>query len=1057
MSAPTTFYSASAGSGKTFTLARDYLTYLFRSPTFYGYRDILAVTFTNKAVAEMKERIVEYLHAFTKEKIPAGISAIAIHIKDKTGLDDKAFQDKAAKIYYRLLHDYSAFDIVTIDAFNHRILRTFSKDLKLPDGFEVELDSNKLISKAINNLIARAGSDKRLTQQLIDFSLSKINEGKSWDIEYDLADISKLILNENHYYHLKNLKDKKLDDFLLWRKSLLEAITQLQDDLVNTAIPIARLVNDAGLSNADFKGGNRSSPFKTIEKVIQGDFTVAPDSASIRDLLSGDLYAKGKAQNIKNAIDGLSETFHAFATHYNNNWGVIAFYQNISKSLTPLSLLNEILIEINRIKITDKIVPIYEFNGLLAEQIKDQPAPFIYERLGERYAHFFIDEFQDTSSMQWENMSPLIANALQQERPATDRASLMLVGDAKQSIYRWRGGDVNQFLRLLEEPQLFFLDKEVNNLEYNWRSYDEIISFNNLFFDFYGDYLQDETYKNLYKNYLKQKNKAKPGGFVRIDFLDKDLHKNLDDDQDMNTAYPTHVYQQILEAKSNGFTHGDICVLVRANKHGNEIATYLVSQGISVVSGESLLVSQSPKVELLVHFMQMVLQPFQQEPRYQFLKSYAAVRSVNDVHEFLNRHINVALDALLLNLLGERGVDVGSAFAKAPLFKATEDAALNIGLLEEIDTRLQTFLNFVFEYAMVYDVSLSGLLEQWEMVRDKLSVPSMPDDDAVQVMTIHKSKGLEFPVVIVPHCDLSIQDISRDTGWVTVDSELHQGFHEAFISIKNDLEHYPTPGPEVLESHIFQSQMDQINVLYVAFTRAREQLYISCTEKSESNGVAKGAAAMNYSQLLMRYLITAQIEENTDEGYISYCIGSPQRLSKTDASKTPEILNNYTHNVEGNSGDISTLKGMMWATDSNEALEKGNQLHYYLSFLKSRVDQEDVFIAIDRDSSLTTTDSLFLKGKITDLLNNESTATYFDPTYRAFNEQKILMPDGANLIPDRLLFREGKLTIIDYKTGIKSEKHFEQIENYTNALKTMGHTIDKRLLIYTDLMEVVTI
>jgi ATP-dependent exoDNAse (exonuclease V) beta subunit len=1056
MSMPITFYSASAGSGKTYTLARDYLTFLFKSPTSYGYRDILAVTFTNKAVAEMKERIMEYLHAFTLEHIPENITGIAAHIQQQTELSPQEFRAKATKVYYRLLHDYSAFDIVTIDAFNHRILRTFSKDLKLPDGFEVELDSKRLISKAINNLIARAGNDKQLTDQLIDFSLSKINDGKSWDIEYDLADISQLILNENHYYHLKDLKDKELKDFTAWRKVLQTNIQQLEKELIQVATPLAEKVIAAGLSNADFKGGNRSSPFKTVEKVAAADFSTLPNSASIRDLLSGDLYTKAKAINIKDAIDSFKSEFEIFATLYKSHWGSMQLYRDLVNNLTPLSLLNEILSEIELIKVSEKIVPIYEFNGLLAEQIKDQPAPFIYERLGERYKHFFVDEFQDTSVMQWENMSPLISNALLQEQSPDSKASLMLVGDAKQSIYRWRGGDVNQFLKLLEEPQLFFLDKQVNNLDYNWRSYDKIIDFNNSFFDFYGDYLQSDTYRNLYKNYLEQKKRSKPGGFIQVDFIDKEVHKVLDDDQ-VSTAYPAHVYQQVMQAKNNGFLPGEICVLVRSNKHANEIATYLVTQGISVVSGESLLVKQSLRVQLMVHFMHMILQPFQQEPRYQFLLIYSQLKDIDEVHEFLNEHINLTLERLLTQLVGDRGVDLSSAFAKAPLFKATEDAASHLGLLEDLDTRLQTFLNFVFEYTTGYEVSLSGLLEQWSAKEDKLSVPAMPDNDAVQVMTIHKSKGLEFPVVIVPHCDDAMQDTSRDKGWISVDPDVHAGFKEAFISLKSNLEFYPTPCPEVLESHVLQSQMDTINVLYVAFTRAREQLYISCTEKPESDAVAKGASALNYAQLLRRYFSVSSLNEHQEDGYTSYKIGVELRESKPETSSSAEILKDYTHTVEGNSAAISTLKGMMWSTESGEALDKGNQLHYYLSLLTSKDQLKDVFLEIERESSLSQEDRSYLKHKISSLLDNPTTSPYFDPDYEVLNEQKILMPNGSNLIPDRLLIKEGSLTIIDYKTGIRSDKHLQQIETYTSALMAMDHPIKERILIYTDLMEIVRV
>jgi ATP-dependent exoDNAse (exonuclease V) beta subunit len=1057
MNAPITFYSASAGSGKTFTLARDYLTLLFQSPMETGYRNILAVTFTNKAVAEMKARIVEYLRDFTLDEIPPSITAIANHIKAETGLKDGAFRARAIKIYHRLLHDYAAFDIVTIDAFNHRILRTFSKDLNLPDGFEVELDSKNLVSKAIHNLIARAGNDTILTQQLINFSMAKIEDGKSWDIEYDLQDIAKLILNENHYNHLKRLKEKTLDDFLYLQKDLKAKIKSSENRLIEIAIPLVELVQTLGIATEDFKGGHRSSPFNTVIKASNGDLSVVPGAASIRDLLSGDLYPKGRSQEVKDSVDSIKDQLRSFAVNYIELWGGIMFHKNILKGITPLSLLNEILLEIDRIKTTDRIVPIYEFNGLLAEQIKDQPAPFIYERLGERYSHFFIDEFQDTSVMQWENMSPLVSNALQQELPQAHGGSLMLVGDAKQSIYRWRGGDVNQFLNLLQRPQLFFLDKESRNLEFNWRSYDEIITFNNAFFDYYGDYLENPTYKNLYKEFLSQKTRSKPGGYIRVDFLEKEMEEDDGNDDNISTVFPAHVHHQIEDALGHGFVHGDICILVRANKQGNEIATYLVAQGISVVSADSLLVQHSEEVGLLVNFMEMVLQPFQQETRYNFLKSFATFKNLENKHEFFYGNIHLEMEELILKLFGSDGFFISSAFAKAPLFKATEDAASHMGLLITPDTRLQTFLNLVFEYTTGYDVSLSGFLEHWDTKKENLSVPAMPDEAAVQIMTIHKSKGLEFPVVIVPHCDLSIQDIKRDNGWIPLDPMEYNGFDEAFISINNTMEFYPDPGSELLSSHIEQSQMDQINVLYVAFTRAREQLYISCLKRPESSGVKKGETPLNYSQVLDRFLSSISVEGEDHDNFISYELGIPSRKSVSHNDATAELLQEYTHNFNGKAAVISTSKGVLWAENAEAARQRGTVLHNYLSLIHTADDLEQVFKKIDRDRSLSSEETTGLKNNIGDIVNNPVTARFFTRDQEVINEQKILMPQGENIIPDRLLIKDGELTIIDYKSGVKSQKHLEQIESYARILTSMGYRVKESLLIYTDQMEVVTL
>lgn len=1042
---PTTFYSASAGSGKTYTLAQDYLTLLFKNPYNNGYRRILAVTFTNKAVGEMKERILEYLYKFTFDDLELGVLGIANHIKNQTGLDNQQFKKKARAIFNQLLHDYSAFDIVTIDSFNHRILRTFAKDIDLPDNFEVELDSKRLISKAIHNLIARAGKDKKLTQQLVDFSLSKIEEGKSWDIEYDLQDIAKLIQNENHYLFLKQLKGKKVEDFLGFRESLYKKIKRAKSELEEKGKSLFQEFTENGLTSDDFfyKAGR---VYKFITESAKGNYSITPDTGYVKDMATATLENKAASASAKELIESKRADLVNLSEFYIENYGAIMFYKNIASSLTPLSLLNELLLEIDKIKVAEQIVPIYEFNLLLAEQIKDEPAPFIYERLGERYRHYFIDEFQDTSRMQWENLAPLIENELQQQRENEERGSLMLVGDAKQSIYRFRGGDADQFLRLLATPELFMLPKKAETLEFNWRSYDEVIQFNNEFFDYYGDYLHSEVYQTLYKKYLQQETRAKEGGFIQIDFIDKDFEAPYDT-ADFNNAYPYQVYQQIKKAHKNGFALGEICVLVRANKEGHEIAKYLVSQEMRVVSGDSLLVHASHKVQLLVALMKMVQAPEQQQPRFDFLTAYTRVFEIEDIHSFVTAHLHQSLLELGKGLMALEQDDLGSAFAKAALFQATEQVAKSLGLFKEQDTRLQSFLEFLFEYSTGYEVSLSGFLEHWELKKEKLSVPAAADAEAVQIMTIHKSKGLEFPVVIVPHCDKKLDDAKNPTGWVPVKEEEYEGFDQVYISLKKENEFYPGTAPEVYAHNLAKVQMDQINTLYVAFTRAREQLYIS-TIGSESK-------TPNYATLLKDFVEMKGLELLPETGYQSAQKGDPSRKSGKSKNQESQMLGEYKVHLDANRLSISTRKGLLWASGASEAIQKGNILHEFLSLIKDRSSVEKLRKKINRDFSLSKEEQTEMKRMIEAVIGHPDLAPYYINGIHVLNEQPILLPSGTRLIPDRVVFIDGQAVIMDYKTGAVLEKHRLQLNKYEELLVSMGISVLEKVLIYTDSLEIV--
>lgn len=1047
---PTTFYSASAGSGKTYTLARDYLTLLFQSQFYNHYRKILAVTFTNKAVAEMKERVLEHLYNFGQPDIPSDSLGIFNHIIEVTGLSANELQQKAVKIHQRLLHDYSAFDIVTIDAFNHRILRTFAKDIDLPAGFEVEMDTNGLIHKAIQNLLARAGNDKELTKTLVDFSLSKIDSDKSWDIAYDLHQISSLIQNEYHFNFLKSLEHKTNADFIRLKENLNLKNKALKSQLIELAKVLVDQVTAHGVTASDFKGGKTRSPFNAVVKVVNNDFSVKPDAASIRDLIGGDLYAKGQKQAIKDIIDSLKEEMAQFGTTYKDIYGYIAFHENIIKSITPLSLLNELMSEINSIKKEEQIVPIYEFNGILTNQIKDQPAPFIYERLGEKYRHYFIDEFQDTSRMQWENMMPLISNAVQSIDDHGASGTLMLVGDAKQSIYRWRGSDADQFMGLLKEDQLFQLDKKDETLESNWRSYDQVIDFNNDFFNFYGNYLEDPSYQDLYNNYLFQKKTAKKGGYVQIDFLEKDTEL-IEEDDDLISPYPPHVHQLILDIVAQGFHLGDICILVRKHTQGHELVQYLVKHDISVVSGQSLLVGASAKVQLLVEFMKMIHQPDQLVMKFGFLMQYAQYHSLTNVNDFLVNHIQLPLVEMLEKLFSKDTDGMDSAFAKAPLFNATEKTAQALGLFEEQDIRLQSFLELVFEFSNSYDVSLSTFLEHWDHKKDKLSVPATPDPKAVQIMTIHKSKGLEFPVVIVPYCDTKMNFAMNPTDWVTVNPASYEGFEHLYMSLKSDNTYYPDAPARIYNRHLCKTQMDHINGLYVAFTRAVEQLYVCGLDTPEpKSGKEDG---LTHSQLLKRYMNGKDWKLDEQTFYSSYKNGTAIKVSSTKNTVATQELGRYEFSNTSNRADFSTRRGELWSSGLQDAIHKGNLLHDYMSQIESINDYSQVKERIDRDTYISSTLKKELIEKLELIISPRHFEKYFLPQLHVLNERGILTPDGKKFIPDRLIIQDNKVTIIDYKTGAKLEQHRDQLDYYAALLIEMDYTIASKVLIYTDQLE----
>jgi len=511
-----TIYNASAGSGKTYSLVKAYLQIVLSTPNVEQFRQLLAITFTNKAVFEMKNRIIELLGKFSEDTMLHTPHSMFTELCKSLHLTPKALQDRSAKTLEYILHNYAAFNISTIDGFNHQLIRHFSHDLHLNPFFEVQLDSQTLLERAVDNLMSQAGAgDKELTEWLIAFSNEKIDEDKNWDTSKELLEIAKMLTNENHYSQLQSLKDKELSDFATLKKSLSEYKEQAAQLIQTTAQSFMQLLDRHGLDKGAFNGGHLYNFFQKL--------TLSPQKEPVwgsgwqTNLLKGEpMYGKTAAKNLDTAlIDSLQPQITTYFEDIKSAFGTLNFMQNALKYLPPLALLNRIQKEIALIKEEENILPIWEFNGVISSELSTQPAPFIYERIGEKFRHYFIDEFQDTSVLQWQNFIPLILNAVQSQ-VNHQTGSVLLVGDAKQSIYRWRGGKAEQFMSLYsgkENP--FKVPLNTVNLAENYRSLKQIIDFNNAFFPFVANIFEEGGYRDLYEAAAQNYPKPTPIDYFR--------------------------------------------------------------------------------------------------------------------------------------------------------------------------------------------------------------------------------------------------------------------------------------------------------------------------------------------------------------------------------------------------------------------------------------------------------------------------------------------------------------------------------------------------------------
>ncbi|MCX7546511.1 UvrD-helicase domain-containing protein [Xanthomarina sp. F1114] len=1030
-------YNASAGSGKTFTLVKEYLKILVQSPFNDAFKNILAITFTNKAASEMKERIVETLTEFSSEETLENPNHMFVIICDELQMDAEELHKKSKKILNSIVYNYAAFDISTIDGFTHRIIRTFAYDLKLPLNFEVELDQEALLSEAVDSLISKAGTEKELTKILVDFAIEKADDDKSWDVSFDFNKISKLLVSEDDMPFLNALKDKTLDDFKALKKQLKNDIKTTEELIVLQAQRVLTLIEESGLQFDDFSG---SFLPKHFQKLAKANFLVNWDSKWQVDIESKTLYPKRVSPDIASVIDAIQpEIASAFnetkkaAFHYKF---LIACYRNI----TPLSVLNAINKELINLKEEQNKVLISEFNALISEEIKNQPTPFIYERLGDKFKNYFIDEFQDTSVLQWENLKPLIDNSLSQENNNDQTGSVMLVGDAKQAIYRWRGGKAEQFIDLFNKANNpFQVSQDVINLPNNFRSFQEVLKFNNGFFEFLSQSkLNNEDYAQLYQNSYQEPTK-KEEGFVSVEFLD------IGKEDDAVQLYTEKTMERIQTVLDNGFSYSDICILVRKKKEGIAIANYLNEQQIPLISSETLLLINSPEVNFVISFLKLLQEPKNNEIKIQVLNYLAGIFKVEDKHAFFESYLSLGLSEMLKQL-EEFNIYINqNQLLQLSLFELAETVVRDFNLVKTSNAYVQYFLDFVFEYSQKKLSDLAGFLEHFEKKQDNLSIVSPLGQDAVQIMTIHKSKGLEFPVVIFPFADLDIYREIEPKEWFPLNKDSFQGFPYALLNFNKDFEYFGEVGHQIYNKHRAEQELDNINLFYVALTRAVEQLHIISKKDVKSKGEVNDKT---YSGFLISYLIYLNL---WDENQMLYNFGNPLKTSprKPLSKDTMEQTNFISTPKQEHNIKIVTNSGYLWNTAQEDAIEKGNLIHNIMSQIKTNLDVDFVLDDFMDANIITIEQAQVLKKIVLDIVEHKDLNAYFNTEESVYNERDIIAKSGGMYRPDRLVFENEKnVVLIDYKTGAIDRKHINQLEEYESILTEMNIKVRKKILVY---------
>lgn len=1033
-----TIYNASAGSGKTFTLVKSYLEKIILSNQPDYFKHLLAITFTNKAVNEMKHRIISKLLDFASPDIFEKEDAMFSALCSETQLPPQEVQKRAEKAVGFILQNYSLFQVETIDKFNHRLIRTFAKDLKISSNFDIVLDVKLLLDEAIDNVIARVGKEDMLTKIVLDFTIEKAKEDKSWDITYDLQNIGLLLLSENHIAHIDTFKDKTIDDFLQLKKTLFAKREKTKENIVKTAESFFEILTENQLEATDFTG---KYVFNYFQKLANNDFSVKYGAAW--QMFAPPIYPGRITPPTSYALDELTPTIAQLFEKSKTAVSQLGFYNALLKNLNSLMLLNIIQNEYLALQEEKNVLPISAFNTLINNEIKNQPAPFIYERLGEKYHHYFIDEFQDTSQLQWNNLVPLIENALSQAENDSAGGSLLIVGDAKQSIYRWRGGYPEQFIKLFKKDTPFNIEEiSVETLGVNRRSYDEVIRFNNGIFTYLSKIFSNETHQDLYKIGNNQQINNNIGGYVSIDFIDTSEE----------SAYLEKILERVNQTVQNGFHQEEICILVRKNTQTIAIANYLTENGVDVTSSEALHLSLSPEIQCILNVLKLIVNFENKQAKAALLEHVYHYKNIEQEEYLFIKGLLEQHKKSFSNELKQYQIDFDFENpVSVSLYELCEEIIRKWIAPDKAIAYLLSFLEIVFDYTIKIQGSISEFLDYWETLT-KAYVDNSGQSGAVQVMTVHKAKGLEFPVVIYPFAEDAIQFVNHPTVWIKLNEAEYNGFSEWLIPLNKSLETFGDEYAVLYQENVAKLELDVINVLYVAQTRAVEQLYIISNNQTKED-------QKNVSAFLKSYLKEAGLLK---EGVSNYTFGQPQRYSvkepkEYDGSQFLTTLQNTPateHQIL-----IATGSALLWDSKQEKAIEKGNLIHEILSKIITKDDLSEVIDYFVNQGTLDNEQKKRLTPIIESIINHSYLRVYFESTSTAVTEKEVYLDNGTSLRLDRINFlSDNQATIIDYKTGKYDKSHKDQIEHYAHSINKMGFAVKEKLLVYThDNIEIIKI
>lgn len=1089
-----TVYRASAGSGKTFTLAVEYISLLVKDPE--NYQHILAVTFTNKATQEMKMRILSQLYGIANSLQSS--QQYFNKVKEKTNMPDAVIRNNARAALTLLIHRYNNFRILTIDAFFQQVLRNLAHELGQTANLRVDLNNEEITEKAVDQMIESLEKGQPVLQWISTYINNSIEDDNGWNIIGKIKTFGTNIFKDFYKAHEANLKEQlsNADDFKVYETTLRKRRNDIRKTFNSKAKSILNEIKNA---NLDIPSNYRSGLYKYLTDSAIAPLTNKPLKAGVLKAnespqnWTSSKCAKADKQQIQTlAAEVLSAQLSELIAYNNDNWNEFQSIQLTLSHLSELRLLHAIADAVDNLTKDTNRFMLSNTQALLKELIADSDTPFIFERIGARLKHVMIDEFQDTSTIQWQNFQVLLANCMAQELSQN-----LIVGDIKQSVYRWRQGDWG----ILNNIEKSFAHQKIRleTLDYNYRSEKRIIDFNNAFWEqcvanTAKEVAQDDAEKakivqKAYEDVAQKTHKTTENGFVKI---------SLYPSKSMKEAVLEELIETIKELFNNGYggkNQSKIAILVRSKSNIQDIVNALLQSfgnEINIVSDEAFRLDASLSVNIIVSAMHLLTHPDDVLTRGKLVKLYnqeVLKKPLTDTDLLVSINESNNIDTKNIDKKERRKLATEQQMAKLnsqlpPEYVANRELLLGLPIVDLVDklfmlfgldqlegqsSYICTLYDTLNDFLKDHTADIDDFINEWE---NSLSSKTIQSDEieGIRIMTIHKSKGLEFDNVIIPFCNWEME--KKGTLWCETKNKPapYNKLPLLPIDFSRDKLIGTVFEDDYKEEH-FQNIVDNLNLLYVAFTRASKNLFVFGLRQGKTtlDNIAKGTPPGNRSYAIE--LALRQVSEQLQGSSLSFPddIGSeihfeygtlvPETHEKEHAAAdNPFLIKPDKHIVsiatypqaatfKQSNKSIEFVKGEdVDPSDRTRYIKIGNVLHQLFSTIYTTADIPARLNELEQQGIIYNDEitSAQLRTRIEDAITNPQVQEWFSKRWQLYNECTILeynkdTNEMEEHRPDRVMTDGKEFVVVDFKFGKEREEYKKQVQQYMEILIRMGH------------------